>query len=209
MFTSSWLELFGYVASIVVAISLMMGSLLKLRWWNLVGASAFALYGALIHAYPVAVLNGFIALADIYYLIQMYRRREQFQVIPMERDSAYWDIVLNAHRDEIQRIFPDFQSKALDGKVALCVLRNLTPASFFLGSPAEDGTLDIELDFALPPFRDLRPGAFLFQEARTWFTERGFQRLRTRTLDPAHRTYLTRVGFREEGAPHTYVLNLA
>ena len=102
----SWLEAFGYAASVVVAISLMMGSLLKLRWWNLVGASAFALYGLLIKAYPVAVLNGFIALADVYYLIQMYRRREHFQAISLDEASSYLATVLAAHREEIARIFP-------------------------------------------------------------------------------------------------------
>lgn len=207
MFSISWLELFGYAASIVVAISLMMGSLLKLRWWNLVGAGAFALYGLLIRAYPVAVLNGFIALADVYYLVQMYRRREQFQAIPLERDSAYLQAVLEAHQSEIRRIFPEFRPDTSPSTFGLCVLRNLTPASFLLGTVRDEGTLDIELDFALPPFRDLRPGAFLFQEARSLFTERGFQRLRAQTQDPAHAGYLRRVGFHER-EPHTYLLDL-
>ena len=51
------LELVGYVASILVAISLMMSSILKLRLINLVGSAAFVVYGALIGAYPVAVVN--------------------------------------------------------------------------------------------------------------------------------------------------------
>lgn len=203
----SWLEAFGYAASVIVAISLMMGSLLKLRWWNLVGASAFALYGLLIHAYPVAVLNGFIALADVYYLIQMYRRREQFQVIPLEGASPYLAAVLSAHREEIARLFPGFQTEP-GGRLGLCVLRDLTPASFLLGTPAEDGTLDIDLDYALPAYRDLRPGGFLFREARHLFLDRGLRRLRARTGDRAHADYLRRVGFRET-EPQTYQLDLA
>ena len=202
----SWLEAFGYAASVVVAISLMMGSLLKLRWWNLVGAGAFSLYGLLIHAYRVAVLNGFIALADVYYLIQMYRRREPFQAIPLDEASSYLATVLAAHREEIDRIFPGFRAEP-GGRLGLCVLRDLTPASFLLGTPAEDGTLDIDLDYALPAYRDLRPGGFLFQEAKHLFRERGLGRLRTRTADRAHADYLRRVGFRET-EPQTYLFDL-
>lgn len=201
-----WLEAFGYAASVVVAISLMMGSLLKLRWWNLAGAGAFALYGLLIKAYPVAVLNGFIAVADVYYLIQMYRRRERFQVIPLDEASPYLATVLSAHREEISRLFPGFQAGAT-GRLGLCVLRDLAPASFLLGTPREDGTLDIDLDYALPPYRDLRPGGFLFQETRHLFQERGLLRLRARTADKAHADYLRRVGF-QETEPQTYLLDL-
>lgn len=61
----NWLEWFGYTASVVVAISLTMSSILKLRWYNLLGATLFSAYGFLIHAYPVGFLIGFIACVDI------------------------------------------------------------------------------------------------------------------------------------------------
>jgi len=51
------LELVGYAASALIAISLMMSSILRLRLINLAGAAAFATYGLLIRAYPVAVLT--------------------------------------------------------------------------------------------------------------------------------------------------------
>jgi len=39
--TFSALEILGYFASVVVAVSLMMKSIIRLRWYNLVGAVAF------------------------------------------------------------------------------------------------------------------------------------------------------------------------
>jgi len=200
------LEWFGYAASVIVAVSLTMSSIVRLRWYNLVGAAAFSTYGFLIHAYPVGVLNGFIALADVYYLIQMYRRREHFQAIALDEASPYLAAVLEAHREEIARLFPGFQAGA-SGRLGLCVLRDLAPASFLLGTPAEDGTLDIDLDYALPPYRDLRPGGFLFQEARHRFQERGLRLLRARTADHAHGDYLRKVGF-QETEPQTFLLEL-
>lgn len=66
-------EWVGYLASAVVAISLMMSNIKKLRWWNLIGAALFVAYGVAIDAYPVALVNFFIVLIDIYYLVKLYR----------------------------------------------------------------------------------------------------------------------------------------
>ena len=64
-------ELIGYLGSILVAISLMMKSLLRLRIINLIGALFFTVYGVLLGAYPVAFVNGIIVFIDLYYLVQM------------------------------------------------------------------------------------------------------------------------------------------
>ncbi|ADN74906.1 conserved hypothetical protein [Ferrimonas balearica DSM 9799] len=66
-------EWVGYAASIVVAYSLMMSDIKKLRWWNLVGAALFVAYGLAISAYPVALVNGFIVFIDAYYLVKIYQ----------------------------------------------------------------------------------------------------------------------------------------
>ena len=73
MDTAYAFEMLGYSASVLVAVSLMMQSVVKLRMINLVGAILFTVYGLLIGAFPVAFLNGFIVVANIYYLHQMYR----------------------------------------------------------------------------------------------------------------------------------------
>lgn len=68
------LELYGYLGSVLIAVSLMMADIYKLRWINLVGAGAFSSYGLLIGSWPVAILNGFIVLIDIVHLWQLYRK---------------------------------------------------------------------------------------------------------------------------------------
>ena len=54
------LQIIGYTGSVLVAVSLMMSNIVRLRWINLFGAGTFAIYGLLINAYPVFALNGFI-----------------------------------------------------------------------------------------------------------------------------------------------------
>jgi hypothetical protein len=67
-------ELTGYAASVLVAASLMMSNIVRLRVLNMLGALTFVVYGALIEAWPVAFMNTFIVGINIWYLVQMRRK---------------------------------------------------------------------------------------------------------------------------------------
>ena len=56
----------------------MMSKVLTLRLVNMIGAATFSLYGYLIGSIPVAGMNGFIVLINLYYLVQMYRSKTFF-----------------------------------------------------------------------------------------------------------------------------------
>lgn len=66
-------ELLGYSASIFVAISLLMSNIKKLRYINLVGCLLFVIYGVLIAAYPVALMNAFCAGINLYHLYKLHK----------------------------------------------------------------------------------------------------------------------------------------
>jgi hypothetical protein len=195
----AWLEWFGYIASVVVAVSLMMSSLLKLRWYNLLGAALFSAYGFLIHAYPVGVLNGFIACADVYYLIRMYSAKEQFRVISVPPQSEYLACFFEEYRAEIAHYFPDFDFRLDSQRISFYVLRNLVPACLFVGTPREGGVLEVDLDFVVPAYRDFKPGEFLFGQNRALFQRLGIRSLVARSHEPMHGQYLRRMGFEAIG----------
>jgi hypothetical protein len=195
----SMLEWIGYIASVVVAVSLMMSSLLKLRWVNLVGATCFSIYGFLIPAYPVGILNAFIAAVDIYYLLHMYSKKERFHAISVPPNSEYMACLFEEYRSEMAYLFPDFDFRIDERMVSFSVLRNLVTACVFIGIPAEDGTLDVAVDYVVPAYRDFKPGEFLFGEKRDLFLNLGFQRLRARSHDSKHDYYLQRMGFHPAG----------
>lgn len=90
----NWLELYGYLGSALIAISLMMSDIRKLRWINLVGAGSFASYGLLINAWPVAILNGFIVLIDVVHLWQLSRQSTVSRSIEFAASDTYVQTVL-------------------------------------------------------------------------------------------------------------------
>lgn len=70
------IEIMGYVASIMVAISLTMKDIVKLRILNFIGCSFFVVYGVMISAMPVVATNAFIACVNVYFLFKMYQEND-------------------------------------------------------------------------------------------------------------------------------------
>ena len=188
-------EVIGYAASALVAVSLMMSSILRLRLINLAGSAAFALYGVLIHAYPVAAMNGFIVLINLFYLYRMLRTREYFRLLSVEPDSQYLRQFLSFYEREIRRFLPDFHYAPAADHLAVFVLRDMVPAGLFIGRQERGGTLCVTLDFVIPQYRDFKIGRYLFQEERDFFRSRGFQEIESEPGNREHAAYLRRMGF--------------
>lgn len=204
MDTRFWLEMIGYTGSVLVAISLMMKSLLRLRLINLVGAAVFVIYGLLIGAYPVALLNGLIVGIDLYYLFQMWRQKDYFTLLEVSPDGTYLRGFVDFYKDEIAAIFPDYTHAPRAGQVALFVLRNMVPAGLLIIEP--DGQqARVLLDYVIPGYRDFRIGKFLFEDHADYFTRRGITSLTATAGVGHHARYLERMGFRREG--NQYIRN--
>jgi hypothetical protein len=193
------LELVGYAASVLVAVSLMMRSILRLRLVNLVGSATFTVYGALIGAYPVAAVNGAIVLINLYHLRQMLGSREYFDLLRVRPDAQYLRSFLEFHREEIRRFLPGFSHAPRERDVTFFVLRDMVPAGVFVGERRGEGVLRVALDFVTPQFRDLRTGRYLFRDRAEFFRELGVRTIESSPGSPVHEKYLRRMGFQPEG----------
>jgi len=201
MDTQFWFEMVGYAGSVLVAISLMMKSLWRLRLINLVGASFFTVYGLLIGAVPVAGLNVLIVGIDIYYLWQMGRQKDYFHLLEVSHDSRYLKNFVEFYRREIEQFFPSYLFKPKDDQLVLFVLRNMVPAGLLIVRPRGEEA-DIFLDFVIPGYRDFRAGRFLFDESAEFFQGHGIQRFISDAGNARHESYLKRMGFQLEGGDY-------
>ncbi|THA09850.1 YgjV family protein [Rodentibacter pneumotropicus] len=68
------IELLGYMATFFVATSFLFKSIVYLRIVNSIGDVLFVIYGVIIDAYPVAVLNAFLVCVNLY---QLYRLKKE------------------------------------------------------------------------------------------------------------------------------------
>ena len=81
----------------------MMSGIVKLRIINLTGAIFFTAYGIVINAYHVAFVNGIICIVDIYYLYDIFKVREYFKILEVDKDSDYLNYFLDFHDKEIKK----------------------------------------------------------------------------------------------------------
>jgi hypothetical protein len=195
----NWVEAVGYAGSVLVAVSLTMSSLARLRWINLAGALAFTVYGALVGAYPVLLVNAFIAVVNIGYLWRMVRQRDFFTLLPVaSRDDSYLRGFLAFHAADIARHFPDFDLDGVPAPRVTFILRDMNPAGLVVYEETASDVV-LHLDYVLPSYRDLQCARFFLAEMAPTWRQEGRSRIVARAPADSHRAYLARLGFRPAG----------
>lgn len=190
-----WIEIVGYTGSVLVAVSLTMNNIWRLRWINLFGAGTFAIYGLLTKTYPVFALNGFIVAIDVYYLYQMSREKDYFTLESVAADSLFLKKFLDYHAADIQSFFPGFSKALLANAECIFVLRNLLPVGVFAYTVDVPGHATILMDYVRPEYRDFKNAHFLYQQHSEVFNEKGIHTLVADSEVKAHQQYLRKLGF--------------
>jgi len=195
----NYVELIGYSGSVIVAVSLMMRSIHRLRWINLLGSATFSFYGILVRAYPVFLLNGFIALVDLYYLLQMKKTQDFFELFEIHpAQSPFLKRFLEFYAEDIKNFFPNFKLHLNENNRIIFTLRNLLPVGLMVAEPLSGHTLEIKLDYVIPNYRDLKGAHFLYRQERNQFKQQHISELITHSQVPKHTRYLQKIGFRKD-----------
>lgn len=188
-------EWLGYLASTIVLVSLLMSSVKKLRWINLIGSLTFAVYGFLIGAIPVGVMNTGIIFINCYYLFQMYTKNDYFSIITFEKEERYFDYFMNFYKDNIKQFIlveDDFKNPDL---FKMFIIRNTVPAGIFVGKRINEHTMEVLIDYVTPQYRDFKIGKYLYEAEKDRFTSIGINQLTSHPGTEKHQRYLERMGF--------------
>ena len=190
-------ELIGYAGSLIVAVSLMMKNIRHLRNVNLIGSSTFALYGLLLKAYPVFLLNGFIAIVDIYYLYGMNKKEDYFNLMPvLDKNHPYLNKFLDYYKNDISKYFPEFSKDKIKGANCFFILRNLLPVGLFIYRELSPKKIEVLIDYAIPDYRDTKNGKFVYYTESIFLKKKGFKEIVTITSIAKHQGYLEKLGFK-------------
>ena len=107
---SLFIEIIGYIASAFVLISVMMRSIVKLRWYLLIGNIFYVIYGVLINAMPVILLNAINGVLNIYFLYQAHKQFGDFEIIKISPHENIVMYFVNHFKEDIKKFFPDFEN---------------------------------------------------------------------------------------------------
>lgn len=185
--------LIGYAGSALVVTSLAMRSILKLRWIGLAGAITFVVYGYLIDAWPIVWTNLVIVVIHLHFLREIRLSAEYFKVLEVRRESNYLRHFLGHYGADIQKAWPGFEYRPDADVMTLFVLRDLVPAGLFIARVRDPETLELELDYAIPGYRDFKIGRHLY--SRGALRDLGYRTIGATTTGERAADYLTKMGF--------------
>ncbi len=156
-----WIEAFGYLGSLLVIVSMLMTSVLKLRVINTLGSVVCVIYGIIIKAYPTVAMNAVLIAINLYGLWRLSGDNgpDYHMELADIKDSAV-QFLLTKYKGDIGKFFADFQG-AQEGQTAYLVMNGDLCVGLLLGT-LEDGTLRINLDYTTPGYRDFSIGHFLY-----------------------------------------------
>jgi len=199
--------LIGYVGSAFVVTSLAMRSILKLRLIGLAGAVTFVMYGYLIGAWPIVWTNVVIVLIHLHFLREIRRADEYFKVLEVRCESNYLRYFLANYSEDIENAWPGFEYRPEEDMLTLFILRDLVPAGLFVAKALDADTLELELDYAIPGYRDFKIGRYLY--SRNALQDRGYSTIVAQTPSDRAADYLLRMGFaRETGSRYAWSRSL-
>ena len=202
----------GYLASVLLVISITQRSILRLRLVGFVAAVFFVVYSLIIGAYPIAIVNTIVAGIHLWYLRKLIGKKEDvFRILHVDPDSKYMLDFLDFYRGEIQGHFqPDFAYAPDSRQVTAFILRDMVPAGLFIGEYTDADTFEVHLDFVIPQYRDFRIGRFVYSSQSGLLSDGEPTHVVATAMNDDHAKYLRRMGFHAStGDPQRYEIDLA
>ena len=185
------LELFGYLGSVLVLVSMLMTSVVRLRIINLIGSAIFATYAILIRSYPTALLNGCLVVINIYHLYRLRHATDKsYEIQPLSAREGFTDWFIHQYQEDIRRFFPAVDPVQAKNSEGFAVFYDNQAAGVLLGK-RNDSNFEILVDYTTPTFRDCSVGEYLYGQLSTY----GITQLFCTENNPEHVQYMEKMGF--------------
>lgn len=189
----------GYLASLFLAISLLMTNTLKFRWFNTLGNVAFIVYGILINAFPIIVANSVLLCINIYQLSKLYKYKEQFSFATVNPSDEIVKQFVHFYNKDIQFYFPHFKLHNNGNKISFMVLRNLNIACLFIAEKTNHQEAIVDIDYTIANFRDYKVGKFIFETEKKFLLTNNVKKIIYKKVDnKKHLEFIKAMGFTEE-----------
>ena len=203
---------FGYLASILLAIGLLVSNDLKFRWLNTGGNIAFIIYGAVLAAVPIILTNSLLLAINLFYLYKIYNRKEHFELLEFSSGGILVDRFLAFYKTDIATHFPNFKREQLEGNLNFVVLRDLVVANIFSTAVAQGGNAEVIINYTVPKYRDYKVGRFIFDKEKQYLLSKGVRKISYPIVaNRRHEKFLTVMGFKKASinGKQCFIKNLA
>jgi hypothetical protein len=190
---------FGYFASLCLILALIINNDLKFRWFNTFGNIAFIVYAIVLGTIPVLITNSILLGINIFYLVKIYRKKENFDLLEFNGDEKLAQKFMEYYKKDMMLFFPRFNKEHLQQNLNFVVTRDLVIANMFSASLSENGDAFVELNYTLHRFRDYKVGSFIFEKEKDFLMAKGIKRIvYTQVDNKNHGEFLKVMGFKKE-----------
>ena len=196
------IEIAGYLGSVLVVVSMLMSSVVKLRVINTIGSSISAAYALVIHSYPLALMNICLVIINIYNLMKLLKPEQHYSLVNGKTDDKFLAYFLDFYNDDIKNFFPEKDTYTSKANIAYIICCGINLVGLLLGQMDEDGVLNICIDYTTPEYRDCSVGKFLYPE----LAGNGIHRFVFSAEPGKHEQYLLKMGFKNKNG--IYIKNL-
>ncbi|HEX8334476.1 MAG TPA: hypothetical protein VF622_17765 [Segetibacter sp.] len=192
-------QVLGYLASVLLALSLLVNNDLKFRWLNTFGNISFISYGIIINAFPLILTNSILLLINLYRLVKIYKTEEDFDLLEFNEGGKLIDKFLSFHEEDIKQYFPAYNLYEENNNLKFIVLRDMAVANIFVASVSEDGTATVRINYTVAKYRDYKVGKFIFDKEKSYLLSKGVKvLLYEEVYNKHHKKFLLKMGFKKE-----------
>jgi len=191
----------GYIASLMLIIALLVSNDLKFRWFNTAGNVFFISYAIILGTIPVLITNCILLGINAVYLVRVYRRQENFDIIEFSGEENMIGKFIRFYKKDIHAFFPGFEQGDLKGQLNFVVLRDLVIANVFSAAVSADGDAEVIINYTLKKYRDYKVGRFIFDKEKSFLISKGVKRIVYRDVPNInHQRFLKVMGFVKESS---------
>ncbi len=196
------IELYGYLGSVLVVVSMLMSSVVKLRVINTVGSVISGTYALIIGSFPLALMNICLIVINVYNLLGLLNPKHHHDLVPCAPEDGVMQYFLSHYAQDIRLYFPEFSQADPDLDAVYMVFCNGEPGGILLAKQTAEGVLESHLEYSTPTYRDCSIGKFLYsalpgQGVRTVVVPQASQK---------HKPYLEKMGYTLQD--NSYIKNL-
>ena len=181
-------EVIGYCGTILVVLSMMMTSVVKLRIINICGSILSMTYAVITNTWPIVLMNAALIIINVIQLIRSFRRSLNFNYRKVLTNDLSFKHFMDIYKFDIDKYFSKIP---ISGKEEAYLVYIDTELVGILVGDKENDCFDVLIDYAIPKYRDMSIGKYVYPKLK----EHGINIIIQSSGVKKHNKYLVSMGF--------------
>lgn len=191
------IELFGYLGSCLVVVSMLMSSVIKLRIINIIGSTISGIYAFIIGSFPLALMNTCLIIINVYNIFKLKKESRKYEIVKGDTADSFFKYFVACYNEDIKNYFSYFQKDNVSGNTVYYTFCNETPVGIFIGNRNGDN-VEITVDYTVPNYRDCSVAKFLYVA----MNKAGINKLEIEKPSEKLIPFLTKMGYKAENSKY-------